>query len=181
MKRRHKNLETGYSTVGNRKLNVYLGGKISKNCWRHDLVKGLREHLWEDGPLIQERFSYQGPFFVSCDHGCAHGEGRHGANLDCGSVVSYEKCEIALLCIEGVQRSDLMFCYIESDDCHATWFEVAVAFMSNIPFVLAFAPGVASPRLNPVWFASELSNWVVFDVKRASLPDVFASALGYFR
>jgi len=63
---------------------IYLAGKVTKNCWRHKIVDGLRGKDWDDGPLPcavyidGESFDYTGPFFVSCDHGCYHGEGTHG-------------------------------------------------------------------------------------------------------
>jgi hypothetical protein len=63
---------------------LYLAGKVSKNCWRHSIVKNLRSADWDNSPLPSavvvggEQFDYVGPFFVSCDHGCYHGDGTHG-------------------------------------------------------------------------------------------------------
>lgn len=72
-------------------LNIYLAGKIEKNCWRHTLVPSLRNHgpdYSDDsesmGPwgvvynAIFGRHHYVGPFFVGCDHGCFHGPDQHG-------------------------------------------------------------------------------------------------------
>ena len=64
--------------AADRSLRVYLAGKISKNDWRHQLIAGLRNHSWEDGPLTQSGFTYVGPFFISCDHGGFHGPNTHG-------------------------------------------------------------------------------------------------------
>lgn len=63
---------------------IYLAGKVSKRCWRHKIVRDLRSADWENAPLRSavcvngEAFDYVGPFFVSCDHGCYHGDGTHG-------------------------------------------------------------------------------------------------------
>lgn len=76
----------------NGKRKIYLAGKIWPNCWRHRIVSGLRSaivtgdgstmHEW---PILEGAISglhdYVGPFFVSCDHGCAHGLQSHGVAL----------------------------------------------------------------------------------------------------
>lgn len=43
---------------------VYLAGKIAKNDWRNE-ARDLG-------------FNVTGPNFVSCDHGCCHGDSLHG-------------------------------------------------------------------------------------------------------
>src|SRR5262245_48320700 len=77
-------------------LTVYLAGKIRKNCWRHELVAGLREatsessscpsgdpvSLPDEWPVLHRavlgEHHYAGPYFQSCDHGCFHGPDSHG-------------------------------------------------------------------------------------------------------
>lgn len=71
-------------------LRIYLAGKIAKGGWRDELV-GPRagalspsdwREAWTDLPqAILGVHTYVGPFFVGCDHGCAHGAGTHGAGL----------------------------------------------------------------------------------------------------
>jgi hypothetical protein len=68
-------------------MKFYLAGKVSKNCWRHTLVRDLRDAMALDGGCeestrLPRRFpvmtdavdgghDYVGPCFVGCDHGQA--------------------------------------------------------------------------------------------------------------
>ncbi len=89
---------------GARPLSFYFAGKIHKNCWRHGIVKHLREvqmphddgfcfnsgecpsgggvNLPDQWPVLRKavfgEHDYVGPFFQSCDHGCFHGDSSHG-------------------------------------------------------------------------------------------------------
>jgi len=82
-------------------MHIYLAGKIAWNDWRHTIVADLRTAFHDDfyggsGHALGEdvaapsycwpvlwcaifnHHAYTGPFFISCDHGCAHGENLHG-------------------------------------------------------------------------------------------------------
>jgi len=65
-------------------MNVYLAGKVNNYCWRHQYVKGLRAAVFVNSkwPVLKNAIfkgvHYCGPFFVSCDHGCYHGDSSHG-------------------------------------------------------------------------------------------------------
>lgn len=62
-------------------MNIYLAGKISKNCWRHELVPGLRNASDNTEKLeyaILDRHTYVGPWFKACGHGCFHLPRSHG-------------------------------------------------------------------------------------------------------
>lgn len=79
-------------------MNIYLAGKIAKNDWRHSIVNtiwaGFSDQFYQDygkttignpnyrWPLLRRaifnQHTYTGPFFISCDHGCAHGDNLHG-------------------------------------------------------------------------------------------------------
>lgn len=73
---------------------IYLAGKITKNGWR-DTILGHRAGAlspadwregWSDLPnAILDTHTYVGPYFVGCDHGCAHGPGTHGAGAGVGA------------------------------------------------------------------------------------------------
>ena len=65
-------------------MKIYLAGKIKKNDWRGALVPWLEDLMPEDWHKtvtldMDGRNEYVGPFFVACDHGCAHGSNGHGA------------------------------------------------------------------------------------------------------
>lgn len=88
-------------TIPEAPMNLYLAGKIAKNDWRHEIVADLRVAFADDfygtcghelGAVVADpayrwpvlrraifnHHSYTGPFFISCDHGCAHGDNLHG-------------------------------------------------------------------------------------------------------
>ena len=82
-------------------MNIYLAGKIARNDWRHAIVADLRTAFNDDfygawghelGAVVADpsyrwpvlrrsifnHHNYTGPFFISCNHGCAHGDNLHG-------------------------------------------------------------------------------------------------------
>jgi hypothetical protein len=156
---------------------IYLAGKIEKNCWRSRLVTGLREHSWDEGPLEQSTFCYVGPFFVSCDHGCYHGQETHGVGSGCSPVLEIARSEVRALCDAAISKADLVFCYITALDCFATQNEIGWTQAQGIPLVIAFAPGIASAAFNEMWFACVRAAWVQFNVTEDALPELFDRAL----
>ena len=67
---------------------VYLAGKIRRNEWR-DIIYQTRGAVWDSDKFTYDGFAnffvqvndgltITGPFFISCDHGCYHGERSHG-------------------------------------------------------------------------------------------------------
>lgn len=159
------------------KAHVYLAGKIQQNCWRHDLVEGLRGHSWDDGFLEQRTFIYTGPFFVNCDHGCYHGPNSHGCGRDWWPPYQPQRHEVAQLCVAALQRSNLVFCYIESLDCYGTLVEIGQATKANLPVVVVFAPGVTDEANNQLHFACSLATDVLYDVPREQLPNLLQGAI----
>lgn len=135
--------------------NIYLAGKISKNGWRHDIVKNLRDYdsgytgqgvscgdnsfLTKGWPIIEKAiyreidggFNYTGPFFVGCDHGCFHGEGTHGTS-DYSGMGHWDddrnhRETVVTNCLEAIKKSDIVFAWIDSVDCYGTIAELAYA------------------------------------------------------
>lgn len=121
---------------------VYMAGKIAKNDWRHGLVPDLRGHLHEDGPVCCGWFTYVGPFFVSCDHGCRHRPGSHGV-AGAGCDAEYiSPASVLHRNQAALQSADLIFAYITAPDCHGTNFEIGFAYGVGIPVFLHFAHGI---------------------------------------
>ena len=152
-----------------KKLKIYLAGKIEQNCWRHEIVKGLRSATPDDVicgedcdvdkfPSIIEgavfcKHDYTGPFFVSCDHGCFHGENTHGSsaashesNLPSamGQVNAYYRA------LDGIASCDLFFAWIDSLDCFGTLFEIGYATAIGKRVVVCTKLGFNSSQL---WFS----------------------------
>jgi hypothetical protein len=154
---------------------VYLAGKIAKNDWRHILVPNLRAHIWADGPIHTKAFSYVGPFFVSCDHGCNHSPGSHGASapVECGQR-QFTREEIIANNNAAIESADLVFGYITDTDCYGTLIEIGCALSRGIRVVLAFAPNIPQ---DDFWYASMQTAAVHTEVRLCCLPSLLADEL----
>lgn len=129
-------------------MKIYLAGKISKNCWRHDVVTGLRDAFSIEGLARGDEFSwpvmekaifglhdYTGPYFVSCNHGCYHGVDSHGMAVDrvgghclgCWPKRGTTEQGVVGACLSAIERSDLVFCWFESRDIYGSLFEIGYA------------------------------------------------------
>lgn len=164
---------------------VYLAGKIAKCDWRHTLVPRLREALYEQGPIDCSTFTYVGPYFVSCDHGCNHGPNTHGAITKWGGTaepcygpegcVPPDRAEIARRAREGVCSADLIFAYVEALDCVGTMAEIGFAVALRKPVVLCIAPGIEADEC---WLVAHWPGVTrVSDVHRSDLPKVLTASL----
>jgi hypothetical protein len=153
-------------------LTMYFAGKIRKHCWRSSIVHVSNDWSGECGygppddfrsqPWpIQERaifgeHHYCGPYFISCDHGCFHGDDTHGCNAngewtdgnhrDGGRVIVDQ-------CLAAIEKADLVFAWIDEADCYGTVAE------------LGFAASIATPiwiggprRFRDLWFAYHLAD-----------------------
>ncbi len=151
---------------------VYLAGKISKNGWRHKLFPGLRandsaspepsESRWQP-VLVRDGFEYCGPYFISCDHGCMHGEGSHGV----AAAQLYETAghadacvpsqpHIINMCKEWMQASSIVFCWMDSPTAYGTLVELGWAAMLGKPVAIFFK----NYRLeHAMWFATNLAEF----------------------
>jgi hypothetical protein len=122
---------------------IYFAGKITPNCWRHDLVPSLRGSSWSDAPLDCGSFSYVGPIFISCDHRCGHGGGTHGAGGGgCLEGDAPTKAAIFNWNNEAIESADALIAYIDAYDCIGTVWEISFAQDRGIPTYLVFAPWI---------------------------------------
>lgn len=183
-------------------MKVYLAGKISKNDWRTALdgyrafsmeafyvvdnenEKNENAHEFEtyfgELPVIS-KFPYievTGPFFLSCDHGCYHGDSTHGvgATFDktktiithgvggCEGIV-FSQDEVADICKNQIRRADMVFAYINSSDCFGTLFEIGYAAGIGKPVTVLFENHALQESM---WFIKKCADIVfTFD------PDYF--------
>lgn len=158
-------------------IKVYLAGKIRKHCWRHRLINGLRDHHWALGPLTQNRFVYVGPFFVGCDHGCYHQPNSHGNVIGCWPDRDLSQIEVTQQCLTAIDSADLFFCYIDSLDCYGTLVEIGYAHARGIRIVIAFAPNIASPTKNDMWFPTKFARNTHYNVCECKLPGLLNAAI----
>jgi very-short-patch-repair endonuclease len=172
---------------------VYLAGQIGKNCWRHDLVSGLRDALFspcnesEDTPhewpvlakAILGKFDYVGPYFISCDHGCFHAEGGHGyAEEDYGGdgghrIYFNESRETAhSLCLRSIHSADIVFAWIDSKYAYGTIVELGYAK------ALGKQIFIASPSYyKDMWFVYNLVSPDEWSIEYPGPLDAFRALL----
>lgn len=144
-------------------MKIYLAGKIGKGDWRHGIVDGLRDATsrvdrpWQ--PLagaIFGRHDYAGPFFVGCDHGCAHGPDSHGIGADgAGSCLMpvFTREEVVTRCLAAILNANLVFAWLDASDAHGTLIEIGYAMGSCHHVVIAMPP-----EFHDVWFAEHLPS-----------------------
>jgi len=162
-------------------MNIYLAGKIEKECWRHGIVSDLRESFnpSQNGEWtilvnhIGGEHNYTGPFFISCDHGCYHRQSSHGcgATDDRESFVCngeyYEQFQsrknVVSLCLKAIERSDLIFAWIDTNDCYGTMFELSYALAKKKTIVLSTPHGFSKGN-EDMWFlfsAIDIENTII--------------------
>jgi len=160
---------------GMSKPRIYFAGKISKHGWRHSLVpfldKGLTAGYPEDERNLFDSefeldcgsFIYTGPFFVACDHGCGHGANRHGVGIDftCGSPQSEDTTRPKVFAVnkKRLERSDLVFAYVESFDAYGTLIELGMANAWRKPVGLRLPAG---PAISDLWMAGQAAENIYF-------------------
>ena len=151
-------------------LSIYFAGKIAKMDWRHNIVPGLRS-AWggtcldqadpRDIEPIRFRFDrniidYAGPYLAGCDHGCFHGQNSHGAiDWQCRDDRHHQRATYNL-CLNHLDRSDVVFAHIETNDAHGTLFELGHA-AGRIPIFLNF---VSEALARECWFAAQSARRV---------------------
>lgn len=156
-----------------RKPRIYFAGKIAKNDWRHSLTGGhLRDAIdpsLNDGDLFNPNFTldcedyvYCGPFFVCCDHGCAHGDNRHGAigactSDSCGEPLNEWQARIFDVNLRRLRMADFVFAYIEKADAYGTLIELGIAYGWRIPIALRL-PTAPRPAAGDMWMAARTAR-----------------------
>ncbi|GAB6423073.1 hypothetical protein bcgnr5372_27410 [Bacillus luti] len=138
---------------------IYLAGKIAKNDWRHSIFKGLRSYRYftddmyvrnrdfnDIGELKTDGFIYKGPYFISDDHGLAHGPNSHGRGIGKYSgyatpmvpdIPSQPKKKVLKMCLKGIDDSDFVFCWLDSATAYGTICELGYALANGKYIVIA--------------------------------------------
>jgi hypothetical protein len=172
-------------------MKIYLAGKVGYNDWRHTIVSGLRgaatgayncldapEPEFFDWPVLDSAIfsshSYVGPYFATCDHGCIHGDNKHGANVTIsdGHLDVFDSGTARRLraaCYRAIESADLLFAWIEDVTCYGTLAEIGYATAKKVDVI------TAGPRPLPdLWFATP--NFGVVASPAAALEWAIADA-----
>ncbi len=153
-----------------RKRRIYLAGKISADDWRFGIVKGLdgaildveatRNDLLLPWPILPRSIfntcDYVGPFFVSCDHGCWHGENQHGSGAENGGCFGWageetRRPQVVKHCLGAIDKADLVFAWLDCADAHGTLVELGYAVAQGTPIIIGVPHGLDLASLG-VWF-----------------------------
>ena len=172
-------------TASNWKPHVYFAGKIDQNDWRHGIVPGLRNVLYEEGPLDAGPYIYNGPYFVSCDHGCHHGPTTHGvlparawSGEPCYQPSEYaqpDSREVARRALEGLRKSQLVFAYINALDCIGTCIEIGLAVQMRKPVAICIDAHIDELEF---WFPAEFPGVTMYTgIAESDLPRILGREL----
>jgi len=158
---------------------VYCAGKIAKNDWRHEIFPGLRGinfevyfQVLQDGDISKDCAKYEldytktvkyaGPFFISCDHGCAHGPHAHGLGVNIDACFSshsqlFTRWDVVALCFKWLKDADMVFAWLTSKTAFGSMVELGWASMLGKPIFIA---SDSEQMLQEAWFAAHLSHVV---------------------
>jgi very-short-patch-repair endonuclease len=155
-------MTTNYSDFFKNK--IYLAGKITAHGWRDAIVNqcwveegsvqandegtGIDFACMDPLPMpvvwtlrVSEHYDITGPFFVGCDHSCTHGESTHATAGGCVQPHrGIARHGIRGLCLDAIDRSDIVFAWLDDYTAHGTLGEIAHANAKGIYIVLAVPP-----------------------------------------
>lgn len=124
--------------------SVYLAGKIRPWDWRHrfcnvstptpeDIASGYEVKA-------SNELTITGPFFISCDHGCYHGDGQHGIGAKNGGCMGdyYTRDDVLRICKEQIDKAEIVLAYIDAWDCYGTVAEIGYAHAAGKDIFIVF-------------------------------------------
>ena len=170
--------------------NVYLAGKIEPNGWRQKIIDIRNNFFGEEKDKIRngitikynDHINITGPFFLSCDHSCYHGNNSHGVGLssynDCyGLSDHFTEDEVKHICLEQIKKSDVIFAYINDDTCYGTLYELGFAAALNKPILLLFD---SNKRRKNMWFIANGAKMAMVQDKYTGIKENFDYMIGYY-
>ena len=148
------------------KYKVYLAGKIRHCGWR-EAFSGYREHSmdfvhYDDELTVNDEMIITGPFFISCDHGCYHGDGTHGVGArltesewsGClGDFFTRE--DVVEICKYQIDMADIVFAYIDCFDCYGTLAEIGYAHAKGKTIIIQFSDQSIKENM---WFLDKMQQ-----------------------
>ncbi len=159
-----------------KKPKVYLAGKITNNWWRNEVLGNegcwesrtngvdLVDHevndnleLYFDNEYEDELFVLTGPHSLGCDHGCYHDE-KHSKHASSGCYWEYDpitKKDVKEACCHQIDKSDIVFAYIDSLDCYGTLAEIGYAYGKGKFICILYKNKTIEKEL---WFVSQMGN-----------------------
>lgn len=160
----------------NNKPKIYLAGKITNNWWRNQILGGVTRtngidvgYYWEDiSKYIDSEYDagfciITGPHSLGCDHrGCFHSKQdamhtatptNHSRTCAMGSIVT--KDDVKYACCHQIDKSDMVFAYIDGLDCYGTLAEIGYAYGKGKFICILYKDKTIKKEL---WFVSQMGN-----------------------
>ena len=151
---------------------VYLAGKIWVNDWRGNLYRSrvidtekyTANELAERSVMVNNELTITGPFFISCDHGCYHGSGKHGVGAinslhsdEWGGCLGnfFTKDDVFNICKRQIDRAEIIFAYIDQNDCYGTLAEIGYAHAKDKEIIITFSNKELEKEM---WFAGKMQR-----------------------
>lgn len=150
--------------------SVYLAGKISQNDWRsgfhglsaYDSDAYSPQNMAELSVDVDDELTITGPFFIACDHGCYHGDGRHGVgavgnSYEWGGCMGtfFTKDDVLSVCKRQIDRAEIVFAFIDKPDCYGTLAEIGYAHAKGKEIIIYFADEKLKTEM---WFADKMQR-----------------------
>ena len=144
---------------------VYLAGKISMDDWRN-VIWSCRCAPSDPGYIaagyecdVNDSLTITGPFFISCDHGCYHGDNTHGvgAGNESPNCIGdfYTRENVLSICKDQIDRAEIVFAYIDQPDCFGTLTEIGYAHAKGKDIVIVFSNKKLKREM---WFADKMQQ-----------------------
>lgn len=173
------------------KPKIYLAGKITKDWWRNEifdtsgrrtpgvyiyssLEKDEKKDAYYNSEYDAGEFIVTGPHSIGCDHSCYHNTphaSTNDENLTCGAgEYGMEKQEIFEACLKQINKSDIVFAYINDADAIGTIFELGYAYKMNKSIYIAFKN---KELKNLHWFIAEAAEECRVTYRNGDLKNFF--------
>ena len=170
------------------KPKVYLAGQITQNWWRNAICNNKDNRTPCVDVYVGDRDDYfnkeydngnciiTGPHAVGCDHSCFH-DSAHASMEGCSGGIEYTHKDIADACCHQIEKSDIVFAYIENEDAFGTFSEVGYAHgLDKFVFILFKNKELA----DKLWFMSQMAvdcHILQNDTSYAAINSAFETCL----
>lgn len=147
---------------------IYLAGKIKSNGWRQKIFD-MRNNFYGFNFYNHEKLKnaivpfidnvcITGPFFLSCDHSCYHGEQSHGLGVNEQTCYdnAFTEDEVIDICTTQIKRADMIIAYIDDNTCFGTLFELGMAKEMGKKVITIFDN---RKREKQMWFIAKNSDY----------------------
>lgn len=147
-------------------MKIYLAGKIHVECsdWRDGLVRSdvLRDPGFAQSsswPVVNGAVcgghDLTGPYFCTAKHDCEHGafSGRWNG------IENPDRLALARRCRDAIDRSDLLFAWLDDTSAHGTLVEIGYAAGRGVPVAIGYPANEESfnTPAEAMWFACQFA------------------------